>query len=354
MNFLVKDLIKPNLRPPLEKFNFHSKYSKSFQNLSLDNPLYDTIFYGASGSGKFTLLMACLQRFYGPKVLKLTPIWDGSDEKKKKGKSNIEFTIESVGSVYGNEYLTLINPTVKDTMKDDKIVEYLKSQIDIEGTKHHYLVIVHLERLKQSTLNYLKWFIEKRKNYLYVLATCSSNPQLSQGLKGLFTMYRVSRPSLDKVTKYFLKIIPQKFQKGNIITKDKIKKVYKETAGDLKLIINYLNQYLLAGIDPTLKKKHPNTFRAYLCTLINFAVKGDIKDLNMIRSMIQTIYRAPFTWDEYTHYFMGLISMSKLKDNQKIEITKIVADTDYQVRLSKVNYCHYEAIIFQLMEILHG
>jgi predicted AAA+ superfamily ATPase len=151
-----------------------------------------------------------------------------------------------------------------------------------------------------------------------------------------------------------LKLIPDKFKNANVVNEAKFKKIYNETHGNLKLIISYINQYLLEAMDPELIKKHPNSYRLYLCSLLNLAIKGDIKDLGMIRSMIMIVYQSPVTWSEYTHHFIDLISLSKLSSEKKFEIVKMTSEVDHRSVQSKINYCHYEALIFQLMEILHG
>lgn len=352
MNFLVKDLIKPNNYPKLLELDFQTKYIKPFQAMTLEDPLFDTLFYGPSGSGKFTLAMAYLQHLYGSEVLKLTPN-ETHDKKKKVDKSSkLDFTIEKVGAIYTSRYLTIMN----DTVNDDKIVEFLKKQIDSEGSHINYVMIMHMDRLKTQTLNYVKCFIEKRRSLTCIIGTTCSLHKLGQGLKGLMAQYRVPRPSLEDQTKYFLKIVPNKFQKAKVITKGKIAKTHHETNGDLKMMVAYFNQYLLEALDsdPKLKKKHPDSYRLYLCYLLNFAIKGDPKDLNVIRSMIMVMYQSPITWPEYTKKFMSLINKSKLTDTQKIKIVEMTAEVDHQVHLSRLNYCHYEAVIFQLMEILHG
>jgi hypothetical protein len=357
MNFLVKDLINPSFRPPLKKLDFHHIYRDSFKSLSIKNGLFDTIFIGASGSGKLTLIFAYLQHIFGEEVLRLIPneFSDKSKVNVKKNKGNskdflTEINFETVESIYSNNYITLIN----DSVPDDKLLEYLRNQVNQVSDNVSYLVITHIDRFKPKTLSFLKSFIEQRETSLYVLATSCSIQKISNSLRGLLSQYWIARPSLETTMKYYLKIIPDKFIKANTINKDKFKKIYIETHGNLKLIISYINQYLLGAIDPDLVKKHPNSYRLYLCSLLNLAIKGDMKDLNMIRSMMLVVYQYPVSWREYTHHFLDLIGISKLSSEKKVEIVEMIADVDHKVALSKVNYCHYEALVFQLMSILHS
>lgn len=348
MNFLVKDLIKPNNYPKLSEFNFHKNYTDAFNNLTLENPLLDTLFYGPSGSGKFTLILAYLEHIYGPDVLHLTPNEITEKKTKTDKTSKLDFNIERVGAIYTNRYLTIIN----DTINDDKILDLLKCEMDRDGDYINYLLIIHLDRFKTNTITYLKSFIEKRKSLTCILGTVTSLKKIPQSLKGLMTTYRIPTPSLIDQREYFLNIIPTKFHK--VITKDKIANIYNETNGNLKIMIVYINQYLLGALDTKLKKKSPDNYRLYLCYLLNYAIKGDPNDLNIIRSMIMIIYQSPITWNEYITKFISLINKSKLNDEQKIKIIQMIGKVDHQVQLSRLNYCHYDSIIFQLMEILHG
>lgn len=358
MNFLVKDLLNPSIRPTLKDLDFHLEYRDSFKLLSIQNGLFDTLFIGPPGSGKLTLIFAYLQHLFGPTVLKLVPneFSEKQSTNTKKGKSSnksdllTELNFEMIETIYSNNYVTLIN----DSVSDDKLLEYLRNQVNQVSDNVTYLVITHIDKFKPNTLSFIKSFIEKRETSLYILATSNSTLKLSNGLKGLLSMYRIPRPSLEETSKYYLKIIPNKFVKANIVNKDKFKKIYNETHGNLKLIISYINQYLLEGIDSDLAKKHPNSYRLYLCSLLNLAMKGDIKDIGMIRSMIMVIYQSPVSWSECIHHFIDLIGLSKLSSEKKVEIVKMVAEVDHQSALSKINYCHYEALVFQLMAIIHG
>ena len=61
MDFLIKDLIKLNDYPTVEKLVFHKEIAKIFNK---DSILFDTLFYGSSGSGKTTLIFSYLQKIF--------------------------------------------------------------------------------------------------------------------------------------------------------------------------------------------------------------------------------------------------------------------------------------------------
>jgi hypothetical protein len=337
MDFLVKDLIKPNNYPNLDDITFNLNIIKILKN---DNILFDTLFYGMSGSGKTTLFISYLQKLFGSEILNLSPTNDS------KG-SDITFIIEKIGTPLSNSNLIIIN----DSVSDDILYEFLLNQLDILGEKLNYILILHLERFKEKTLSLLTNFIENRKSITYVLATSNHYDKLDKRVKSRFETYRIARPQLNELTEYFYKLIPSKFD----FSKSKISKIIESTNCDMKLSIIYINQRLLELIDPNLKKKSIDNFKYYINCLIQTVLKNDLKQLINVRSMILTIYQSSLSWNEYLKKSLDIInSNKKITYQQKIKIIQLTANLDHKVALSKPNYIHYECFIFMIMNVLYG
>lgn len=338
MDFLVKDLIKPNNYPTIDDIIFD--YDNVTNILKKGSILFDTLFYGVCGSGKTTLFMAYLQKIFGISVLNLTPTND-----TKTAESS--FIIEKVGSPLSNSNLIVIN----DSVSDDVLYEFLLNQLDILGEKLNYILILHLERFKERTLSLLTNFIENRKSITYVLATCNNYDKLNKRIKSRFETYRIPRPKINELTDYFYKLIPSKFN----FEKSKISKIIESTNCDMKLSIIYINQRLLELIDPNLKKKSIDNFKYYINCLIQTVFKNDLKQLSNIRTMILTIYQSSLSWNDYLKKSLEIINSNKnITDEQKIKIIQLTANLDHKVILSKPNYIHYEAFIFMIMNVLYG
>jgi len=338
MDFLVKDLIKPNNYPNLDDIIFD--YNNITNILKKDNILFDTLFYGVSGSGKTTLFMAYLQKIFGVEILNLTPTNDIKSTESS-------FIIEKIGSPLSNSSLIVIN----DSVSDDVLYEFLLNQLDILGEKLNYILILHLERFKERTLSLLTNFIENRKSITYVLATSNHYDKLDRRIKSRFETYRIARPNNNELTDYFYKLIPSKFD----FSKSKISKIVESTNCDMKLSIIYINQRLLELIDPNLKKKSIDNFKYYINCMIQTVFKNDLKQLSIIRTMILTIYQSSLSWNEYLKKSLEIINSNKnITDEQKIKIIELTAKLDHKVILSKPNYIHYEAFIFMIMNVLYG
>lgn len=338
MDFLVKDLIKPNNYPNLDDIIFD--YDNITNVLKKDNIMFDTLFYGVSGSGKTTLFMAYLQKLFGAEILNLSPTNDTKSTESS-------FIIEKIGSPLSNSSLIVIN----DSVSDDVLYEFLLNQLDILGEKLNYILILHLERFKERTLSLLTNFIENRKSITYVLATSNHYDKLDRRIKSRFETYRIARPNNNELTDYFYKLIPSKFD----FSKSKISKIVESTNCDMKLSIIYINQRLLELIDPNLKKKSIDNFKYYINCMIQTVLKNDLKQLTNIRTMILTIYQSSLSWNEYLKKSLEIINSNKnITDEQKIKIIKLTANLDHKVVLSKPNYIHYEAFIFMIMNVLYG
>ena len=342
MDFLVKDLIKPNNYPNFDNFTFHSDLVNIFKNSGI---LFDTILHGPSGAGKTTLLLGYLQQIFGLSVLNLVP----NSENKNTDSS---FNLERVGVPLSNDKLVIIN----DSVNDDTLYDFLTNQFDILGDNLNYIMILHLERFKLKTISCLSNFIETRNSRTYILATSNHYDKLTQRTKSRFESFKVSRPSLNELSDYFEKLIPSKFQ----FPKDKITKIIESTNRCMKLSIIYLNQRLLESIDSNLKKKSIDNFKYYIGCLLQMILKNDIKGLPAIRTMILTLYQSSLTWNEFLDKTLDLLFNSittnvkgfTISDQQKVKILSRTADLDHKVSLTKPTYIHYEAFIFMIYEIL--
>jgi GTPase SAR1 family protein len=339
MDFLVKDLIKPNNYPQLNKIIFHKDVTRILKN---DNILFDTLFYGVSGAGKTTILMAYLQKLFGQEVLTLNP-----NNNSASDMNNIITTIEKSGVPLTNNNLIVIN----DSISDDTFYEFLLSQFDILGEKINYMLVLHLERFKQRTISLLMNFIENRKSLTYVLATSNHFNKLDKRVISRFECYRIPRPSREELTDYFHNLIPSKFE----FEKSRIYKIIESTNCDMKLSIIYINQRLLEAIDPNLKKKSIDNFKYYITCLLQLVFKNDLKQLPIMRTMILTIYQSSLTWNEYLKKTLEILYTNKnITEEQKFKIIQLTSELDHKVSLSKPNYIHYEAFIFMIMNVLFG
>ena len=339
MDFLIKDLIKLNDYPTVEKLAFHKEIAKIFNKESI---LFDTLFYGSSGSGKTTLIFSYLQEIFGKQVINMVPNID-----TKTSQEMVSFNMEKVGCILTNHNLTLVN----DSVNDETIQDFLREYMERMGEIVNYIVILHLNRLKPKTLSIITNFIDNRKSKTYILATSNRLDNLELRLKSRFESYRIPRPSLNELTEYFYKLIPQKFEFPESKTHQ-----YRVTQM-FKLSIIYINQRLLEAIDPTLKKKSLDNFKYYINCLLQVIIKKDLKNLPVIRSMILTIYQSCLSWNEFLTKFLDLLYNSNLPititEPQKIEITQRTANLDHKVKLSKINYIHYEAFIFMILDVLN-
>ena len=331
-------LLKLNEFPVLDNINFNSEITIMLKN---DDILFDTLFYGVSGSGKLTLLFAYLQKVYGKSILNLVPY----NNKNESTSTNGTFILEKVGYPLTNSDLILIN----DSVSDDSFYDFLMEQTDIIGEKINYMLILHIERFKKRTLSLLANFIENRKSLTYILATTNHLNKLDNHIRSRFACHRISRPTNEELTNYLYKQIPKKFD----FQKAKLSKIIGSTNCDIKLSIIYINQRLLELIDPTVKKKSIDNYKYYINCLIHTILKNDLKTLPIIRTMILTLYQSSISWIEYIKKTLEIINnLENISYEKKIQIIHLTSDLDNKVALAKPTYIHYEAFIFMIMNIL--
>jgi len=342
MDFLIKDLIKVNNYPLLEDISFHHEYIKMFNK----GTLFDTLLFGPSGAGKLTLLFGYLQKVFGPSVLTFSPTINS-----KNNEEDSTFNIDKIGVPLSNGNIVLIN----DSVSDDTIQDFFREYTERLGDVLNYIVLLHVNRLKDTTISVISNFIDTRKSTTYILATCNKYDRVQLRFKSRFATFKIPRPTTKELTQYLYKIIPSKFE----FQKAKIQKIVESNNRDIKLSIIYINQRLLESIDSDLKKKSLDTFKYYIGCLLQIVLNNDLKKIGIVRAMILTIYQSSLSWNDYIKKTLDLlfdntITKSKISDSQKMEIIDKTSDLDHKVKLCKPVYVHYEAFIFMIFEVLHG
>ena len=126
----------------------------------------------------------------------------------KSNDDDTSFKIDKIGVPLSNGNIVLIN----DSVSDDTIQEFFKEYNERLGDMLNYIVLIHVNRLEDTTISIISNFIDTRKSTTYILATCNKYDRLQYRFKSRFAPFKISRPTTKELTQYLYKIIPSKFE----------------------------------------------------------------------------------------------------------------------------------------------
>ena len=176
--------------PRFENFIIHQDIVYKLINLSQNNYLpFNILFYGLSGSGKYSLIMALLQQMYGDIVF--------VQKEQIIKPSNKEILITT------NQHYFMVD--VKSFKKSQKIlvvefIKYISKKLSIIGP-YNIIVIKNIDLLSKDHQVMIIRQLEKSHETLRILATCTSTSNIVNSLFSRLMSIRIPLPRENEVFK---------------------------------------------------------------------------------------------------------------------------------------------------------
>ncbi|BES93731.1 Replication factor C subunit [Nesidiocoris tenuis] len=180
----------------LQKLDFHLTQAQHLKNLVNQGDFPHLLFYGPSGAGKKTRIMALLKELYGPGVERLR-----MEQMTFTTPSNKKVDVMTVASNYHIE----INPS--DAGIHDRIVvmELIKNsaqthQLDTSGQREFKVILLtEVDRLSKDAQHALRRTMEKYVATCRIILCANSVSQVIPAIKSRCLSIRVPAPSLQQV-----------------------------------------------------------------------------------------------------------------------------------------------------------
>ena len=206
----------------------------------------NTIIYGSSGCGKFTLLNLWLQSIYGNGVNKMNKI---IKECKLINNSKV---IEL--SIFYSKYHYVINPSLYGLYDKQVLLTFLKELSDTKDITNVFqkkkyskiVVIQNADYLSKNAQNALRSEIENNNNSIRIIFIVNNLNKLIEPILSRCLLVKIARPS-DNYLKNIMNNIMEKENINTIkISEDIYPKLYEYFSYNIRKIINfieYLNIY---------------------------------------------------------------------------------------------------------------
>ncbi|RMZ77670.1 hypothetical protein DV738_g4285, partial [Chaetothyriales sp. CBS 135597] len=191
-------LLVDKLRPrSLDTLTYHPELSDRLASLAASPDFPHLLFYGPSGAGKKTRILATLRALYGPGAEKIkidARVFQSSSSSRK-----LEFNI--VSSVYHLEI------TPSDVGNYDRVViqELLKEvaqtqQVDLNAKQRFKVVVINeADSLTRDAQAALRRTMEKYSNNVRLILVSNSTAGIIAPIRSRTLLVRVAAPSRDEI-----------------------------------------------------------------------------------------------------------------------------------------------------------
>lgn len=231
------DKYKPH---SIKNLSYHPKLSYLLQKLALSGEFPHLLFYGQSGSGKKTRIMALLHEIFGPRAQKV------HFSKKYYEVKKIKKTIEI--SMLNSPFHVKFNPS--DAGIHDKIIvqDVIKNMASVYSfnTKFKFkiLVLEEIDKLTKDAQHGLRRTMEKYMENCRLILCCKSISKVIEPLRSRCLLISVPSPTSLEIKVALLKVIKAE----NIpISQEFVEKIIKISERNLRraflmLQMNYQRQ----------------------------------------------------------------------------------------------------------------
>ncbi|XP_014242840.1 replication factor C subunit 3 [Cimex lectularius] len=330
----------------LQKLDYHLKQAQHLKNLVNQGDFPHLLFYGPSGSGKKTRIMALLKELYGPGVERLR-----MEKLSFTTPSNKKLDIITVASNYHIE----VNPSDAGIYDRIVIMELIKNsaqthQLEPNGQRDFKVILLtEVDRLTKEAQHALRRTMEKYVATCRLILCANSISQVIAPIKSRCLAVRVSAPTVPQISAV-LQSIGKK--EGLTVPNELVQKIAEKCERNLRRAILMLetckvNQYPFEADQEVMEPD----WQVYLRDTAKLILsEQNTKKLMDVRTRIYELLVHGIPTDII---FKGLLKeLGKSCDMQlKTKIAELAAQYEYQMHLGSKVIFHIEAFIANFMAL---
>lgn len=292
----------------------------------------NTLFYGLSGSGKYTNAIMMLHKIYGDIV------FNRKIEVKQMDKKSIKY-------IYNPYYYEiLINNYVFNDL--DTLLMFLKTLNKRIDGRCHYIIIKNIDELsiksQNMLLNVLKF------NFIRIITTAKNLNKVSTNVKSRFYLIRTPRPDKTKLIKILSKMSKQENYK---VTPLQLENIVKQSNCDQTIALNMLHK---ANINTERTfMKYRDVHNKYIADILGLATMPCIENIREIRKLISQLIVTTYDMNDVYTVSLKLFYGSKYDINMKHKVIDIAAKYSALNQLSLNLVYISEAFFLEIMRIVN-
>lgn len=185
----------------LDKVLVHQEIAQNLKKLVTEQDCPHLLFYGPSGSGKKTLIMALLRQMFGASADKVKV--ENKNWKVDAGSRTIDVELTTLSSTYHVE----LNPSEAGFQDRYVVQEIIKEMaknrpIDTKGKKSFkVLVLNEVDKLSREAQHSLRRTMEKYSSSCRLILCCNSSSKVTEAVRSRCLNMRINSPTEGEIVK---------------------------------------------------------------------------------------------------------------------------------------------------------
>nr|ACJ84254.1 unknown [Medicago truncatula] len=177
----------------------HSDIAQNLKKLVTEHDCPHLLFYGPSGAGKKTLIMALLRQMFGPGAEKVKV--ENRAWKVDAGSRSIDLELTTLSSANHIE-MTPSDAGFQDRYIVQEIIKEMAKNrpIDTKGKKgFKVLVLNDVDKLSREAQHSLRRTMEKYSAYCRLVLCCNSSSRVTEAIRSRCLNVRINAPSEEQI-----------------------------------------------------------------------------------------------------------------------------------------------------------
>lgn len=185
----------------LDQITVHQDVAQNLKKLVTEQDCPHLLFFGPSGSGKKTLVMALIRQMFGASAEKVKV--ENKTWKVDAGTRNVEIELTTISSTNHVE-LTPSDAGFQDRYIVQEIIKDMAKNrpIDSKGKRgHKVLVLNDVDKLSREAQHSLRRTMEKYSSYCRLILCCNSSSRVTEAIRSRCLNVRINGPTDDEIVK---------------------------------------------------------------------------------------------------------------------------------------------------------
>ncbi|KAE8733710.1 Replication factor C subunit 3 [Hibiscus syriacus] len=185
----------------LDRVMVHEEIAANLKKLVAEQDCPHLLFYGQSGSGKKTLIMALLRQIFGPSAEKVKV--ENRNWKIDAGSRTIDLELTTLSSANHVE-LSPSDAGFQDRYIVQEIIKEMAKNrpIDTKGKRGYKVLILNeVDKLSREAQHSLRRTMEKYSASCRLILCCNSSSKVAEAIRSRCLNIRVNAPSKEQIIK---------------------------------------------------------------------------------------------------------------------------------------------------------
>ncbi|XP_056846035.1 replication factor C subunit 3 isoform X1 [Raphanus sativus] len=360
----------------LDKVIVHEDIAQNLKKLVTEQDCPHLLFYGPSGSGKKTLIMALLKQIYGPSADKVKV--ENRAWKVDAGSRTIDLELTTLSSTNHVE-LTPSDAGFQDRYIVQEIIKEMAKNrpIDTKGKKgFKVLVLNEVDKLSREAQHSLRRTMEKYSSSCRLILCCNSSSKVTEAIKSRCLNVRINAPSQEEIVKVLEFVakketlqLPHGFaariaEKSNRSLRRAVLSLETCRVQNYPFANNQVispmdwEEYVAEISTDMLKEQSPKSLfqvRGKVYELLVNCIPPEVilKVSNKTQFCFLFFYLFPFLLNSFFFFLQRLLHelLKKLDSELKLEVCHWAAYYEHRMRLGQKAIFHIEAFVAKFMSI---